>query len=65
VRDMVVQVAGSNGLLAVPEKHLPGQVVMVLFGPAIRARPDRRHPEEGLSLGHNGVSHAESASEPP
>ena len=21
--------------------------------------------EEGLSLGHNGVSHAESASEPP
>ena len=39
MRDMVVQVAGSNGLLAVPEKHLPGQVVMVLFDPAIRARP--------------------------
>lgn len=41
------QVTGSNGLLSLLEKHLPVQVMTVIFGPAICARPDRRHCRGG------------------
>jgi hypothetical protein len=35
MRDMVMQMTGSNGLLSVPDEHLPGLVVLVLIGPVV------------------------------
>jgi hypothetical protein len=35
MRDMVMQMTGSNGLLSVPDEHLPGLVVLVLIAPVV------------------------------
>ena len=35
MRDMVMQMTGSNGLLSVPDEHLPGLIVLVLIGPLV------------------------------
>ena len=35
MRDMVMQMTGSNGVLSVPSEHLPGLVVLVLVGPVV------------------------------
>ena len=35
MRDMVMQMTGSNGVLSVPDEHLPGLVVLVLIGPVV------------------------------
>jgi hypothetical protein len=35
MRDMVMQMTGSNGVLSVPSEHLPGLIALVLIGPAI------------------------------
>jgi hypothetical protein len=35
VRDMVMQMSGSGGVLSVPDEHLPGLIVLVLIGPVI------------------------------
>jgi hypothetical protein len=32
---MVMQMTGSNGVLSVPDEHLPGLVVLILIGPVI------------------------------
>jgi hypothetical protein len=32
---MVMQMSGSNGVLSVPDEHLPGLVVLVLIGPLV------------------------------
>jgi hypothetical protein len=32
---MVMQMAGSNGVLSVPSEHLPGLVVLILVGPVV------------------------------
>src|SRR5580704_14995843 len=34
---MVMQMSGSNGILSVPDEHLPGLVVLVLIGPLVGA----------------------------
>jgi hypothetical protein len=33
MRDMVMQMTGSNGVLSVPSEHLPGLIALVLLGP--------------------------------
>jgi hypothetical protein len=35
MRDMVMHMTGSNGLLSVPTEHEPGLVALILLGPAI------------------------------
>jgi hypothetical protein len=35
MRDMVMQMTGSNGVLSVPNEHLPGLVVLILVGPVL------------------------------
>ena len=35
MRDMVMQMSGSGGVLSVPDEHLPGLVALVLIGPVI------------------------------
>ena len=35
MRDMVMQMTGSNGVLSVPDEHLPGLVVLILVGPVV------------------------------
>ncbi len=35
MRDMVMQMSGSNGVLSVPDEHLPGLVALVLIGPVV------------------------------
>ncbi len=35
MRDMVMQMTGSNGVLSVPDEHLPGLVVLILIGPVV------------------------------
>ncbi len=35
MRDMVMQMSGSNGVLSVPSEHLPGLIALVLLGPAV------------------------------
>ena len=35
MRDMVMQMTGSNGVLSVPNEHLPGLAALVLVGPVI------------------------------
>lgn len=35
MRDMVMQMSGSGGVLSVPDEHLPGLIALVLLGPVI------------------------------
>jgi hypothetical protein len=35
VRDMVMQMSGSSGVLSVPNEHLPGLIALVLIGPVL------------------------------
>jgi len=35
MRDMVMQMTGSGGVLSVPNEHLPGLIALVLIGPAV------------------------------
>jgi hypothetical protein len=35
MRDMVMQMTGSSGVLSVPGEHLPGLIALVLLGPAV------------------------------
>lgn len=35
MRDMVMQMTGSNGVLSVPDEHLPGLVALILVGPVV------------------------------
>jgi hypothetical protein len=35
VRDMVMQMSGSNGVFSVPDEHLPGLIALVLIGPVV------------------------------
>jgi hypothetical protein len=35
VRDMVMHMTGSNGVLSVPSEHMPGLVVLILVGPLV------------------------------
>ncbi len=35
MRDMVMQMTGSGGVLSVPNEHLPGLIALVLVGPAV------------------------------
>ncbi len=51
MRDMVMQMTGSGGVMSVPNEHLPGLIALVLIGPAVwlalaglRALDTRRVP---------------------
>jgi hypothetical protein len=35
MRNMVMHMSGSNGVLSVPDEHLPGLIVLVFIGPAL------------------------------
>ena len=35
MRDMVMQMSGSGGVLSVPDEHLPGLIALVLVGPVV------------------------------
>ncbi|HEX4127985.1 MAG TPA: hypothetical protein VHX67_10440 [Acidimicrobiales bacterium] len=35
MRDMVMQMSGSSGVLSVPDEHLPGLIALVLIGPVV------------------------------